>query len=223
MSQATFETPSTPASVTASPDFGAIRHLSRTRRPSPRFSMAGGIVLLVCTDAAAALMAPKLASALIVPAPSMASGPVNLLLYGGMTVLALLFCGFYGLGAARAPLDHAGRLLRGLLSAHVLVLLRIALVRPAPESLPLERGWDFAEWGLTPTDFERLHQAAILEHRMFRTMPVIEGAAEALWRPWDRGGWGRLLSTRADGNVCSSVHVVGPRVSTVPNRPRSMR
>jgi 5'-nucleotidase len=77
----------------------------------------------------------------------------------------------------------------------------------APESLPLERGWDFAEWGLTPTDFERLHQAAILEHRMFRTMPVIEGAAEALWRLSDAGVWIRIITHRLYVNWGHAVAV----------------
>ena len=65
-----------------------------------------------------------------------------------------------------------------------------------PASLPLERSWDFHEWGLTPGEFDELHRAAVVEHRMFRTMPVIEGAAEALWRLSDAGVWIRIITHR---------------------------
>jgi 5'(3')-deoxyribonucleotidase len=64
------------------------------------------------------------------------------------------------------------------------------------ESLGDQRSWDFAEWGLTTDDFHRLHRAAVLEHRMFRTMPVMPGASEALWRLSDAGVWIRLITHR---------------------------
>jgi len=65
-----------------------------------------------------------------------------------------------------------------------------------PSALPLERSWDFHEWGLTGPDFERLHQSAVLEHRVFRTMPPIAGAAEVLWRLSDAGVWIRIITHR---------------------------
>jgi 5'(3')-deoxyribonucleotidase len=65
-----------------------------------------------------------------------------------------------------------------------------------PASLPLQRSWDFGEWGLGPAEFERLHQAAVLEHRVFRTMPPIAGAAEVLWRLSDAGVWIRIITHR---------------------------
>ena len=65
-----------------------------------------------------------------------------------------------------------------------------------PESLPLERQWSFAEWGLTDEDFERLHEVAVVEHRMFRDMPVMDGVAETLWRLSDEGVWIRIISHR---------------------------
>ena len=65
-----------------------------------------------------------------------------------------------------------------------------------PDSLPLERSWDFHEWGLSPAEFEQLHQAAVLEHRIFRTMPAFEGAAETLWRLSDAGIWIRIITHR---------------------------
>jgi 5'-nucleotidase len=65
-----------------------------------------------------------------------------------------------------------------------------------PESLPLERSWDFREWGLSPEEFEQHHRAAVLEHRIFRTMPVMPGAAEALWRLSDAGVWIRIITHR---------------------------
>jgi 5'-nucleotidase len=65
-----------------------------------------------------------------------------------------------------------------------------------PATLPAERSWDFREWGLDAAEFERLHQAAVLEHRMFRTMPAIDGAAEVLWRLSDAGVWIRIITHR---------------------------
>lgn len=65
-----------------------------------------------------------------------------------------------------------------------------------PESLPLERGWDFAEWGFAPEDYSRWHRTAVLEHDLFRTMPLIEGAADVLWRLSDAGIWIRIVTHR---------------------------
>jgi 5'-nucleotidase len=65
-----------------------------------------------------------------------------------------------------------------------------------PATLPLERSWDFREWGLSVPQFEQLHQAAVLEHRIFRTMPAMAGAAETLWRLSDAGVWIRIITHR---------------------------
>ncbi len=64
------------------------------------------------------------------------------------------------------------------------------------ESLPLLRSWDFKEWGLTPEGFERLHFLAVSEHRILRSMPVIDGASETLWRMSDAGVWIRVITHR---------------------------
>ena len=65
-----------------------------------------------------------------------------------------------------------------------------------PESLPLERSWDFHEWGFAPDEYDRLHKLAVTEYDMIRTMPVIEGAADALWRLSDAGIWMRIITHR---------------------------
>jgi 5'(3')-deoxyribonucleotidase len=65
-----------------------------------------------------------------------------------------------------------------------------------PSELAEQRSWDFAEWGLSSDEFHQLHRAAVLEHRMFRTMPVMPGAADALWRLSDAGMWIRLITHR---------------------------
>lgn len=65
-----------------------------------------------------------------------------------------------------------------------------------PATLPLERSWDFREWGLSVAQFEELHQAAVLEHRIFRTMPAMPGVAETLWRLSDAGVWIRIITHR---------------------------
>jgi len=65
-----------------------------------------------------------------------------------------------------------------------------------PESLPLERSWDFREWGLDDELYSHYHRIAVMEHDMFRTMPLIEGAADALWRLSDAGIWIRIITHR---------------------------
>lgn len=76
-----------------------------------------------------------------------------------------------------------------------------------PESLPLERSWSFIEWDLDPTEFDRLHRLAVLEHRMFRHMPAIQGAAECLWRLSDAGVWIRIITHRLYVNWGHAVAV----------------
>jgi 5'(3')-deoxyribonucleotidase len=66
----------------------------------------------------------------------------------------------------------------------------------APETLGPQLTWDFAEWGLDRQRFDRLHRSAVLEQRILRSMPVIEGAAEALWRLSDAGVWIRVITHR---------------------------
>jgi 5'-nucleotidase len=65
-----------------------------------------------------------------------------------------------------------------------------------PETFPLERSWDFHEWGLGPDEYSQLHRIAVMEHDMFATMPVMPGAAEALWRLSDAGIWIRIITHR---------------------------
>ena len=65
-----------------------------------------------------------------------------------------------------------------------------------PASLPIERSYDFREWGLEPGEFERYHGTAVIEHRMLAKLPAIEGAAEALWRLSDAGVWIRVITHR---------------------------
>jgi 5'(3')-deoxyribonucleotidase len=73
----------------------------------------------------------------------------------------------------------------------------MAELRGVPEeTMPMERSWDFHEWGFEPDDYARYHRIAVMEHDMFRTMPVIEGAADALWRLSDAGIWIRIITHR---------------------------
>ena len=62
--------------------------------------------------------------------------------------------------------------------------------------LPLERSWDFSEWNLSDSEFERIHQLAVMEHHLLRELPPIEGAADALWRLSDAGVWIRIITHR---------------------------
>jgi len=67
-------------------------------------------------------------------------------------------------------------------------------------TLPLERDWDFSQWGFESGDFEDHHRHAVVEKRMFRDLDAIEGAAEALWRLSDAGVWIRIISHRLNVN-----------------------
>ncbi len=65
-----------------------------------------------------------------------------------------------------------------------------------PATYPLERSWDFGEWGLAPGEYADLHRRAVLEFDMFRTMEPIPGAADVLWRLSDAGVWIRIITHR---------------------------
>lgn len=73
--------------------------------------------------------------------------------------------------------------------------------------LPYDHSWDFREWGLSAEEFEQLHRLAVLDHHVFRTMPVIDGAAEALWRLSDAGVWIRIITHRLYVNWGHAVAV----------------
>ncbi len=75
------------------------------------------------------------------------------------------------------------------------------------EALPLERSWDFSEWGLSPEEFERIHLMAVSQDRILLTMPVIEGASEALWRLSDAGVWIRIITHRLYVNWSHAVAI----------------
>jgi 5'-nucleotidase len=77
----------------------------------------------------------------------------------------------------------------------------------APESLSLDHSWDFGEWGMTAAEFDKAHRAAVVEHRIFRSMPVIDGAADALWRLSDAGVWIRIITHRIYGNWGHAIAV----------------
>ena len=65
-----------------------------------------------------------------------------------------------------------------------------------PDTLPPQQTWNFHEWGLTDDDFDELHRRAMLEHRMFATMPAIEGVAESALAAFRR---------RASGSASSPI------------------
>jgi 5'-nucleotidase len=76
-----------------------------------------------------------------------------------------------------------------------------------PATLPLERSWNFSEWGLDDAAFERMHQAAVQQHRIFRSMPMVPGAADALWRLSDAGVWIRIITHRLYNNWSHAIAV----------------
>jgi 5'(3')-deoxyribonucleotidase len=74
-------------------------------------------------------------------------------------------------------------------------------------SLPDQTTWNFHEWGLDDDAFLEVHRRGVLEHRMFRDMPVMDGCADALWRLSDAGVWIRLITHRLYANWGHAVAV----------------
>lgn len=67
--------------------------------------------------------------------------------------------------------------------------------------------WDYQAWGVSDEEFLRIHAKAVLEYRMFRTMPPMAGVAEALWKLSDAGVWIRLITHRLYANWGHQVAV----------------
>ena len=76
-----------------------------------------------------------------------------------------------------------------------------------PATLGPQVSWNFHEWGMDDDGFLELHRKGVLEHRMFRTMPPIDGVAEALWRLSDAGVWIRIITHRLCVNWGHAVAV----------------
>lgn len=74
-------------------------------------------------------------------------------------------------------------------------------------SLGPQVSWNYYEWGLDDEAFLDIHRKAVLDHRMFRTMPPIPGVSEALWRLSDAGVWIRLITHRLYANWGHAVAV----------------
>ncbi|HCB34828.1 MAG TPA: hypothetical protein DEP66_02680 [Acidimicrobiaceae bacterium] len=66
--------------------------------------------------------------------------------------------------------------------------------------------WAFTEWNLDG-QFDRLHDLAVTEHRIYRTVDPIEGCADALWRLSDAGAWIRLVTHRLYSKFGHSIVV----------------
>lgn len=99
--------------------------------------------------------------------------------------------------------------LDGVCGDHAEAFRRVVAVERGvePSSLCEQRTWDFTEWDMDRSEFERLHRLAVLEHRMFRTMPVVPGAAATLWRLSDAGVWIRIVTHRLHANWGHAIAV----------------
>ena len=66
-----------------------------------------------------------------------------------------------------------------------------------PDELADPTWWgNYEEWGLNETTFPRWHREAVVEHRMFRSLEPMPGAAEALQRLSDDGVRIRIVTHR---------------------------
>lgn len=88
--------------------------------------------------------------------------------------------------------------LDGVCAQHTVAFRKIVAQEKgvAEESLTLECGWGFQEWGFEDGDFERYHRRAVVEHRMLADMPAMPGASKALWRLSEAGVWIRIITHR---------------------------
>jgi 5'(3')-deoxyribonucleotidase len=64
------------------------------------------------------------------------------------------------------------------------------------ESLPLDVGWEMAEWGVGPGEFHKLHRFAVVDRNLFRDMGMVPGAGPALRRLSNRGLRIRIITHR---------------------------
>ena len=169
--------------------------VTRARRSRPHLGPGSGIACVLIADAATVLIGPHLASRVLAPAPTMAAGLFNEVVFAGLTLLALFAAGLYAVGPARAPLVHAGAILRALVAADVLALLRIALLRPVPAILPLDRSIAWAVGAFTFTAVLMLGERALVATFWRRYGIGIPHGASALVAatPCDR-----MLCTRLD-------------------------
>ncbi len=123
--------------------------------PGRRIHIAthAGLFLLLVADIAAACLGPQLGSQFLLSAPTMARGLPSQFVYAALTVITLAGSGLYEPGPVRAPLDHATSIMRALVAAETLSLLRIAVLRPSPTAPPLGTsfGWAIAAFTLTAT------------------------------------------------------------------------
>ena len=65
-----------------------------------------------------------------------------------------------------------------------------------PDSMTRPTVWGYQHWGVDQHEFHRLHKLAVTEKRMLRTLPVMEGCPDALWRLSDLGVWIRIITHR---------------------------
>lgn len=64
------------------------------------------------------------------------------------------------------------------------------------DSLPVDVGYGFTEWGIDQPEYERLHYFAVTERGFFENLPVIPGAGAALRRMSKAGVTIRIVTAR---------------------------
>ncbi len=64
-----------------------------------------------------------------------------------------------------------------------------------PTELGPITSWGHKEWGIDDEQFKELHSKAV-SNGLHRDLPLVEGAADALWRLSDAGIWIRVITHR---------------------------
>ena len=76
-----------------------------------------------------------------------------------------------------------------------------------PWKLTLDVSWDYTEWGINSREeFLALHSDAVAGG-LFRNMPAMEGASEALWHLSDNDVWNRIITHRLGSMKGSQARV----------------
>ena len=59
-----------------------------------------------------------------------------------------------------------------------------------------DHDWGFSQWGLDKDSFIEMHERAVVEHRIFRDMQMIDGASEVLQKLSTEGVYIRVVTHR---------------------------
>ena len=108
--------------------------------------------------------------------------------------------------------------LDGVCGDYLAAMRRVASDRAGvpPDQLPDPKNWGLESWFVDRAGFLSAHREAVHERRIFRSLPVIEGAVEAISALAGRGHQIRIVSNRILDSVGRSL-VIGDTLEWLAN------